>query len=166
MEKGSQGNDENTQLKMVEQWVESISRKIGRDHFAYLLLFLAAMMYPLCFVYVSKRDYHPVEANLVRGITIFITHYFLLRWMGVDLDFKGSRNNKWLLARATAMLINQICFTAMHYVVPLPVINILNISGSLCVFILDYLLYGIPIHRGQVPGIIAGCVGVILTASG
>jgi drug/metabolite transporter (DMT)-like permease len=166
MEKETKINEDSMQLKMVERWVESITRKIGRDHFAYLLLFLAAMMYPLCFVYVSKRDYHPVEANLVRGISIFVTHYFVLRWMGLDLDFKGSKNNKWLLVRSAAMLINQICYTVMHYVVPLPVINILNISGSLCVFILDYLLYGIPIHRGQVPGIIAGCLGVAFAASG
>lgn len=64
------------------------------------------------------------------------------------------------------MIINQIAYTAMHYVVPLPVINILNISGSIFAFLIDYLMYGTEIHKEQIPGILAGCAGVIVTVNG
>lgn len=64
------------------------------------------------------------------------------------------------------MVINQLAYTAMHYIVPLPVINILNISGSIFAFVCDYLLYGTKIDKMQIPGIIIGFLGVIVTALG
>ena len=103
---------------------------------------------------------------MVRGITIFVTHYFLARFLGLDLDFKGIKNNKYLFLRNGIMLVNQIAYTFMHFVVPLPVINILNISGSIFAFLCDYWLYGTKIHAMQIPGILAGCLGVVVTVNG
>lgn len=103
---------------------------------------------------------------MIRGMSIFVTHYLIARFLGMDVDFKGVRNNKYLLIRNIIMIINQIAYTAMHYVVPLPVINILNISGSIFAFVFDYALYGSKIHAEQIPGIIAGCIGVVVTVNG
>lgn len=104
--------------------------------------------------------------NLIRGVTTFVTHILLLRFLGMDLDFKSSRNNKYLIIRNVIMLVNQITYTAMHYVVPLPVINILNISGSIFAFVVDYALYGTVINRRQVVGFAIGCLGLMLTVGG
>lgn len=101
-----------------------------------------------------------------RGVTIFLTHLLIAKWLGMEVDFKGRRNNKYLLMRSMIMLVNQIAYTAMHYVVSLPTINILNISGSIFAFVIDYLLYGTKIHPQQVPGIVAGCLGVAVTVNG
>lgn len=103
---------------------------------------------------------------MVRGITIVITNYLLARFLGIDLDVRGNRNNKYLLLRNGIMLVNQVAYTFMHFVVPLPVINILNISGSIFAFLCDYWLYGTKIHSMQIPGILAGCFGVVVTVNG
>lgn len=127
---------------------------------------MAAFLYPLCFVYITQQNFNVVEANLVRGVTIFVTHYLIARFLGIDLDVRGTHNNKYLFIRNTIMLVNQIAYTGMHFVVPLPIINILNISGSIFAFICDYLLYGTKIYPMQIPGIIVGFVGVIVTVNG
>jgi drug/metabolite transporter (DMT)-like permease len=145
---------------------ERFCSKFGPDNFAYFLLTIAAMLYPLCFIYVSQKNVSSVESNLMRGVTISATHYLIARYLGLDVDFKGARNNKYLIIRSLIMLINQIAYTAMHYVVSVPVINILNISGSIFAFIVDYLMYGTPIHREQILGMLVGFVGVAVTVNG
>ena len=101
-----------------------------------------------------------------RGITISATHYLIAKYLGMEVDFKGIRNNKYLFLRSMIMLVNQIAYTAMHYVVSLPTINILNISGSIFAFVIDYFMYGTKINPQQIPGIIAGCLGVAVTVNG
>jgi drug/metabolite transporter (DMT)-like permease len=156
----------NPHMACIEEAMERLYARFGRDNCAYCLITVSALLYPLCFVYVSQHNYSPVEANLIRGVTIFITHFFIARFLGMDLDFKDAHNNKYLLIRNAIMIVNQIAYTAMHFVVPIPVINILNISGSIFAFLCDYLLYGTPLHKEQVPGIIAGCLGVAVTVNG
>lgn len=102
----------------------------------------------------------------MRGISITSTHYLIARYLGLDVDFKGARNNKYLIIRSLIMLVNQIAYTSMHYVVSVPVINILNISGSIFAFIVDYFMYGTPIHKEQMLGIIIGFLGVAVTVNG
>jgi drug/metabolite transporter (DMT)-like permease len=103
---------------------------------------------------------------MARGVTITVTHYLIARYLGLDVDFKGARNSKYLIIRSLIMLVNQIAYTSMHYVVPVPVINILNISGSIFAFIVDYLMYGTPIHKEQIMGIVVGFLGVAVTVNG
>ena len=107
-----------------------------------------------------------MEANLIRGVTITATHYLIARYLGLDVDFKGVRNNKYLAIRNLIMLVNQIAYTSMHYVVPVPIINILNISGSIFAFIVDNIMYGTPIHKEQILGIVVGFLGVAVTVNG
>jgi drug/metabolite transporter (DMT)-like permease len=84
----------------------------------------------------------------------------------MDLDFKSASNNKYLMMRNMIMLVNQISYGAMHYVVSMPVINILNISGSIFVFVLDYFIHGVQVNKKQLIGMVLGFLGVILTVNG
>jgi len=68
--------------------------------------------------------------------------------------------------RNIIMLVQQMAYTAMHYVVSLPVLNILSISGSIFVFVLDYFLHGVKISGKQLVGIVAGILGVLVTVNG
>lgn len=50
----------NPHMVWILQLTERITKKIGKDYFAYLLLCISAFCYPLCFIYISQKNYHVV----------------------------------------------------------------------------------------------------------
>jgi len=89
------------------------------------------------------------------------TYYF-----GIDLDFKHKNDNKILNVRTCIMLIQQISYVMMHYVVSISILNILCISSTIFSFLLDYWFNDIKVTRIQFLGIILGFVGIMTTING
>ena len=64
------------------------------------------------------------------------------------------------------MMIQQFAYSALHYIISIPVINILTITGSLSAFVIDFAIYGTKINMQQLKGLMAGMIGVLLTVNG
>lgn len=128
-------------------------------------MFSSTLIWPISFIYVNEHKISPFQTYLARGIAIFITHTLLCRLMGIDLDFKSTHDFKYLVVRNTAMLIHQLCYAGMYFVVSLPVNNTILMSGPLFVFLIDYYLNGITINKKQAVGIVLGIMGVVLTVN-
>jgi len=95
-----------------------------------------------------------------------ITHFIICQWFGMGVDFKSKTDIKYLLIRNTIMVLHQLYYAAMQFVVSMPIINIITLSGPLFVFIIDYLINGITINRKQFMGIVCGIAGVIAVING
>ena len=53
-----------------------------------------------------------------------------------------------------------------QFVLPLPVVYMVNCSGTLFVFVLDYFKNGVKVNIKQGIGIVVGFFGVILSTNG
>ena len=95
-----------------------------------------------------------------------VSHVILCRIFGLSLDFGSREDLKWLLFRNTVMVVQQLFYTWMYFVIPYPIVNGIFLSGPLFVFILDYYINGVTVNRSQIYGIIVGFFGVMLVING
>jgi len=84
--------------------------------------------------------------------------------MGVD--FISGTDIKYLLIRNTIIVLHQLYYSAMQFVVTMPIVNIIALSGPLFVFIIDYFINGVTINKKQLMGIVFGMLGVITVING
>lgn len=57
-------------------------------------------------------------------------------------------------------------YTIVQFYLPQPIVQTLNSTGPLFVFLLDYQINGITVTKRQFIGILLGVSGVILTVNG
>jgi drug/metabolite transporter (DMT)-like permease len=146
--------------------VDKVSNKLGTENLALILMTIANLLWPLSFLYVSQHHFSPFQTNLARGIAICVTHIIICNYLGIGLDFKSSKDIKYLLIRNTLIGIHQFVYTAMHFVLSFPLINSIVITGPLFVFIIDYFLNGVTINKIQVIGIAVSFTGILINING
>lgn len=64
------------------------------------------------------------------------------------------------------MTLQGLVYIAVQFYLTQPIIQTLNSSGTLFIFLLDYLINGITVTKKQFYGIIVGVFGVLLTVNG
>jgi drug/metabolite transporter (DMT)-like permease len=143
--------------------VGRLTGRLGEENLAILLVSLANLLFLL---YVSQHGFSPFQTNFARGVCIFFTHIAIGSYLGIGLSFKNAHDFKYLLIRNSLFLIQQFVYAAMHYVLSFPLINSINISGPLFVFLLDYYLNGVTINRVQAVGIAVAFAGILLNING
>lgn len=57
-------------------------------------------------------------------------------------------------------------FTLAHFYLTQPIVQTINISGFLFVFLLDYFINHVTITKKQFIGVVLGVIGVLLTVNG
>jgi drug/metabolite transporter (DMT)-like permease len=85
--------------------------------------------------------------------------------LGIELDFKSIFDLRQLFQRNTIMVLHQFYYFLLHFVLSLPTINTILLSGPLFVFILDYFLNGVTITKHQLASIAVGICGVAMTVN-
>jgi drug/metabolite transporter (DMT)-like permease len=68
--------------------------------------------------------------------------------------------------RGTSMVIHSLLFAMSQYILPLPVVHTLNCSGTLFVFLIDYIMNEVKINKKQAIGIFIGMIGALLATNG
>ena len=58
------------------------------------------------------------------------------------------------------------CFTIIQFYLSQPIVQTLNSTGPLFVFLLDYFINGVIISKKQFMGVFLGIIGVLLTVNG
>ncbi len=129
-------------------------------------MIIANFLWPISFIYVSHHKFSPFQTILVRGTSICITHILICLYLGISLDFKSSYDLKYLNVRNGLILIHQIIYTGMYFVLSFPLNNSICITGPLFVFVIDYYLNGITINKSQAIGIAVGFIGIFLNING
>lgn len=124
------------------------------------------LLWPMSFIYVSHHNFSPFQTILVRGTSICVTHIIICLYLGISLDFKSSYDIKHLNIRNVLIIIHQIIYTGMYFVLSFPLNNSISITGPLFVFVIDYYLNGVTINRNQIIGIIIGFTGIFLNING
>lgn len=64
------------------------------------------------------------------------------------------------------MVVHSFLFSLSQFILPLPIVHTINCSGTLFVFLVDYLLNHVKINIKQVIGIAFGILGAILATNG
>lgn len=127
---------------------------------------LANILFPVGFLFVSQHHFNPMQTNIARGTAIVFTHVLICMFFGIPLHFKSSRDIKYLLIRNTLVIIHQIVYTGMYFVLSYPLVNSIVITGPLFVFIIDYYVNGVTINNSQAIGIAIGFAGILINING
>lgn len=102
----------------------------------------------------------------MRGLVTVLMNFFIARLYCIDLEYKDPSNFRILLLRNFIMIIQGLVFTVLQFILTQPIINTINSTGPLFIFLLDYKINGITINQKQVYGVILGVIGVLLTING
>lgn len=63
------------------------------------------------------------------------------------------------------MLVHSILFASSQYILPLPIVHTLGCTGTLFVFLIDYLLNNVKINLKQSIGILLGFIGALIATN-
>jgi drug/metabolite transporter (DMT)-like permease len=84
----------------------------------------------------------------------------------MDIDFKNPANFRILFIRNLCVTAQSITFTLSQFYLPQSIVQTINTTGYLFVFILDYKINHVTITKKQFYGVIFGVIGVIFTVNG
>ena len=133
---------------------------------AIIIVSLANLLLPLGYLYVSQHGFSPFQTIFARGVCIFFTHIAIGQYLNIPLSFKTARDFKYLMIRNSLFFIQQLIYTAMHYVLSFPLISSISITGPLFLFITDYYINGVTINKVQAVGIVVSFIGIIINING
>jgi drug/metabolite transporter (DMT)-like permease len=71
-----------------------------------------------------------------------------------------------MMARSLIVLIQGLYFAGMQFYLTQPIVQTLNSTGPLFVYLLDYKINNVKVTRTQFIGIIIGIIGVLFTVNG
>ena len=131
-----------------------------------MLVLIAHNIFILGFVFANEYGLHPVETNLLRGLSTFFINYFLVRYNKLGMEYKLASNHKYLLIRSASICVHSLTLAVCGFYLPQPVIHTINCSGPIFVIIEDYFINGIKINSQQLTGIVFTFLGIILTING
>ena len=92
--------------------------------------------------------------------------YIVGRYLNINLTYRDPRNFKILMARNLFTCVQAFGYTIVQFYLPQPIVQTLNSTGPLFVFLLDYKMNGITVTKKQIIGILFGMFGVLLTING
>ncbi len=84
----------------------------------------------------------------------------------MDITFKDPYNFKILLIRNILATIQNIMYTLSQFYLAQPIVQTLNTSAIMFIFILDYFINSVTVTRKQLYGVVLGIIGVLLTVNG
>ena len=84
----------------------------------------------------------------------------------MDTSFKDPYNFRILLIRNVFAGIQNIMFTVSQFYLTQPIVQTLNTSAIIFIFVQDYFINSVTITRKQFYGVILGIIGVLLTVNG
>ena len=90
----------------------------------------------------------------------------MCRLYGTPIDMKNPSNFRYLVLRASMMTIHSFFFALSMFILPLPIVHTINCTGTLFIFLIDYLLNNVKINSKQSVGIFIGIIGAMLTTNG
>jgi drug/metabolite transporter (DMT)-like permease len=94
-------------------------------------------------------------------------NYFVCRATDSSIDFKVPRNNvKLLVFRSSIMVLHGFIFALSQHILPLPIVHTIGCTGTLFVFLFDFIINSIRINGKQAFGIIAGLIGALIATNG
>jgi drug/metabolite transporter (DMT)-like permease len=64
------------------------------------------------------------------------------------------------------MSIHSLCFAIAQHILPLPIVHTISCTGTLFVFLFDYILNSIKITSKQAFGIVIGVFGALISTNG
>lgn len=111
---------------------------IGAEKTSYLICGISQIIFPLAFIYANECKFNPVETSLVRGIASVILNFCIIRYYGMDLDYKYNTNFWNLIKRNSIMVIHGLALAAAQLYLPLPLVHTLSCSAPIYIFVIDY----------------------------
>lgn len=95
-----------------------------------------------------------------------ISIFLILKIRGEEVDFKNAKDFRLLLVRSTISAFNGAVAGLFQMYLPLTVYYTINSSTTIFTFVLNYLLYHVPVSARQVKAVIAALIGVGLVING
>lgn len=132
----------------------------------FILTILANCLWPIGWLYCNENKISFAESTMARGICTLIFSYIGCRLTDSPSILKYSGNFKLLLARSIFMTMHSFFTGLAQFILPLPLVHTIACSGTLFVFIIDYLMNGTKINSRQAIGIVIGIIGVLLASNG
>lgn len=71
-----------------------------------------------------------------------------------------------MMIRSSIVLIQGIYYAGIQFYLTQPIVQTLNSTGPLFVFLIDYKVNNVNVTKIQLIGIIIGIIGVLLTVNG
>ncbi len=102
----------------------------------------------------------------MRGLVTIIVNYAIVWHYKIEIDFKNPHNFKVLFVRNLIMALQGVVYAIIQFYLTQPIIQTLNSTGTLFIFLLDYKINGVTITRKQFYGVVLGILGVLLTVNG
>ena len=146
--------------------MDKLSGKIGSENLAYIMMTVATSVFALGFLYSNEHNFDVCETFLVRSISLIAINFAIARVYGMDLSYQDPYNFRILLARNFLVGIQNTMFTLAQFYLSQPIVQTMNTSSILFIFILDYFLNGVTLTKKQFYGVIFGILGVLLTVNG
>ena len=106
------------------------------------------------------------ETTWIRGISMLIPNLLICQAKGYDITFKAKHDYRLLSIRSLVMCTHTFTMAFSQFILPLPIVHTVACSGTLMIFIIDYLKNGVVINKYQIIGVGVGLVGVLLSTNG
>ena len=97
---------------------------------------------------------------------MILINFAIARVYGMDLSYRDPYNFRILLVRNVLVGVQNTMFTLAQFYLSQPIVQTMNTSSILFIFILDYFLNGVTLTKKQFYGVIFGILGVLLTVNG
>lgn len=146
--------------------LDRLGDKIGSENVAYILMTFAMIVFPLGYLYTNENNFNVCEAFLTRSIAAVSINFMIARYFHIKIDFKEPDNFKILFMRNFFVTVQSMIFTAAQFYLSQPIMQTMNTTGALIVFILDYKINHVTISKKQFFGVMLGVCGVLLTING
>lgn len=147
-------------------FLDRLGDKIGSENVAYILMTFAMIVFPLGYLYTNQNNFNICQAFLTRSIAVIIVNFTIARHFHIEIDYKQPKNFRILFVRNFCVTVQSIIYTAAQFYLSQPIIQTMNTTGALFVFILDYKINHVTISKKQFYGVMFGVVGVLLTING
>lgn len=132
----------------------------------YIFISIGNTIWPIAWIYINEHKINIAEVTMIRGITCIVVNYLMCRWLGIDTDFKNPLTFKVLTTRSLLMGVHSFAFALSQYILPLPIVHTISCSGTLFVFLIDFLMNHVRINVKQAVGIAIGFLGSLIAING
>lgn len=136
-----------------------------KKNLAYILVCISQFLWPLSWIYNNENNINFSESAFCRGILFIFLNTTIVKMRGEALDFKDPISFRYIFIRALLMMFHVIMMALSQFILPLPIVHTINVSGIIFTFIIDYYLNSVMIVRKQFYGIMIALVGVCLTVN-
>lgn len=128
-------------------------------------MLLSQFGWPFSWIYNNEHKVNFLESSFCRGIVFIVMNFLACRLAGFEIDFKDPYTFKLQCLRSSIMIVHTYIVGFSQFVLPIPIVHTINVSGIIFTFVIDYILNGVKINKHQLIGIIIALVGLFLTVN-